>query len=474
MNMDKRNRIDFLGAPELIREFSTPAARKKFFRWTRAAPLSLTLALLLGLAYTTRAVISSNELAQQLGSASVFEQLKHLATAGDRPLDGESERRINVLLLGIGGEAHEGGQLSDTIIVASIDPQKPALGLLSLPRDLVVAIPGVGWQKINAAHAYGAAAQPDTAGAGAALAKKTVTNTSGQEIHYYIKLDFEGFTKVVDALGGIRVDVPVSFTDYEYPDENFGYAPVHFDAGWQNLTGEQALQYVRSRHGTEGQGTDFARAARQQQILEALLARVSALSTLLNPNKLLALSDIIGTHIETDMELWQLLRLYDIGKNISPGAVTQVVLSNEAGGLLSADTNEEGTYLLRPRLGAADFSEIQAAAQNILAGGARGFAREIRDAGLRIAIQNGTAREGLAAAASQKLQLLPYRVTQVSNAEKQNYERTVIYKLSSQANEEDISLIRQALNANVAPVVPDFLREVDADVLIIVGGDSPA
>ncbi len=473
MNMDKRNHIDFLGATELVKEFSTPRARKKFFRWTRAAPLSLTLALLLGLAYTTRAVISSNELAQQLGSASVFEQLKHLATAGDRPLEGESEGRINVLLLGIGGEAHEGGQLSDTIIVASIDPAKSKLGLLSLPRDLVVAIPGVGWQKINAAHAYGAASSPDTAGAGAALAKETIENTSGQEIHYYIKLDFEGFTKVVDALGGIRVDVPVAFTDASYPDENFGYAPVHFDAGWQTFTGEQALKYVRSRHGTEGQGTDFSRAARQQQILEALLARVSALSTLLNPNKLLALSDIIGTHIETDMELWQLLRLYDIGKNISTGAVTQVVLSNEAGGLLVADTNEEGTYLLRPRLGAADFSEIQAAAQNILGSGAQA-SREIRDAGLRIAIQNGTAREGLAAATSQKLQTLPYRVTEVSNAEKQDYERTVIYKLSSQAKEEDISLIRQALNANVAPAVPDFLLEVDADVVIIVGTDSPA
>jgi len=433
----------------------------------------LTAILLLGLVYTTRAVISSNELAQQLGSTSVFEQLKHLATSGNRPLSGEDEGRINIMLLGIGGAQHQGGQLTDTIIIASIDPTGQKLGLFSIPRDLVVPIPGIGWQKINAANAYGTAANPETVGAGPALAKQTIENVTGLEIDYYIKLDFEGFTKMVDALGGIRVDVQVAFTDYEYPDENYGYEPVHFDAGWQNLTGSRALQYVRSRHGTNGQGTDFSRAARQQQILEALLVRTSALSTLLNPNKLLALSDIVGTHIETDMELWQLFRLYDIGKNIKRDAINQIVLSNSTEGLLAVDTNEEGTYLLRPRLGSSDFSEIQAAAQNLLGPQTVAITRKNQEKILRIVIQNGTLEEGLAAKTSKKLRSSFYRITQISNAQKRDYERTVMYKLSDQISEQDMQLIRQTLNANIAPSVPSFIQDLDADVLIIVGTDNP-
>ncbi len=416
--------------------------------------------------------MSSNDLAQSMGSASVFEQLAHLATAGDRPLRGESEGRINVLLLGIGGEEHEGGQLTDTIIVASIDPDGPTLALLSIPRDLVAPIPGVGWQKINAAHAYGATAEPDAPGAGAALARATVENITGLTLHYYIRLDFLGFTKTVDALGGVRVDVPVAFTDYEYPDENFGYEPVHFDAGWQNLDGARALKYVRSRHGTAEQGTDFARANRQQAVLSALIARVSALSTLLNPNKLLALSDIVGTHIETDMELWQLLRLYELGKAMDKETVTQVVLSNDPGGLLVADTNEEGSYLLRPRLGEGDFSEIRELAGRLLNGAAPDQNQYAKNSRLRIAIQNGTLHEGLAAQASQKLAAFSYTVTEVANADKRDFERTVIYRLTDNTTEEDLQFIRETLGANVAPLLPEFARGVDADVLIILGEDN--
>ncbi|MBI2050513.1 MAG: LCP family protein [Parcubacteria group bacterium] len=471
--MDKRNHIDFLGARELVREFSSPEKRRKFFRWKTAAPTALAFLLVLSLAYTTRAVISSNGLAQQLGSASVLEQLAHLATAGDRPLAGETEGRINILLLGIGGLEHEGGQLTDTMIVASIDPDGRKLALLSIPRDLVAPIPGVGWQKINAAHAYGAAREPDTQGAGAKLARQTVEQVIGLGLHYYIKLDFEGFTKTVDALGGVRVNVPVAFTDYEYPDENYGYEPVGFDAGWQNLDGARALKYVRSRHGTAEQGTDFARANRQQQVLEALLARASALSTLLNPNKLLALSDIVGTHIETDMELWQLVRLYELGKSIRPETVTQVVLSNEEGGLLVADTNVEGSYLLRPRLGDGDFTEIQNLAQSLLDRDAPLPPDQYRqNREVRIAIQNGTLHEGLATQTSQKLRALSYTITEVANASKRDFERTVIYRLSDKTTEEDVQFIRQTLNANVAPLLPEFAQEIDADVLIIVGGDS--
>ncbi|MBI2636822.1 MAG: LytR C-terminal domain-containing protein, partial [Parcubacteria group bacterium] len=179
-------------------------------------------------------------------------------------------------------------------------------------------------------------------------------------------------------------------------------------------------------------------------------------------------------HIETDMELWQLVRLYDIGKSIDQSAITQVVLSTDPGGLLSADTDETGAYLLRPRAGSGDFSEIQSIARSILADAASIATQPVGTPLVRIAIQNGTWREGLAASASLRLQTLPFRITQVSNANRRDYERTVIYKLSSLPSDEDVQLIRQTLNANVAPAVPEFIQGIDADVLIIVGADGAA
>ncbi len=476
--MDKRKQIDFLEnitqeSESLVHEFSSPK-RKTFFTLGKIAPTLITLILLLGLAYTTKAVISSNDLAQQLGNASVYQQIKHLAASGNKPLLGEDENRINILLLGIGGEEHDGGQLSDTIIIASINPSNNKMGLLSIPRDLVAPIPGIGWQKINSAHAYGLALNPDDPKSGAALSKTTVQNITDLQIHYYIKLDFKGFEKIVDALGGIRVDVPTTFTDYGYPDDNFGYDPVHFDSGWQNLSGDKALKYVRSRHGTDGQGTDFARARRQQQILAALQARTLALSTLLNPNKLINLADIIGAHLETDMELWQLARLYEIAKLADGQNITQIVLSTEENGLLVPDTNEEGTYLLRPRAGHGNFSEITTVAHQLL--GVDPIATTLEEpfasTGLKISIQNGTLHEGLAAKTAQKLETYSYNITQIKNAQRRDYEKTVIYNLSDEALVEDVQLLRETLGANIAPTIPSFIDTPDVDVLIIVGTDS--
>jgi polyisoprenyl-teichoic acid--peptidoglycan teichoic acid transferase len=476
-NMSTRKHIDFLNTEKPdhkppFTKISRPRRSSIFSRKTWTALLVVGI-LLIGLIYSTRAVISGNNLAESLGDTTIFDQLKHLVSADNNLLAGEKEARINILLLGIGGENHDGGQLTDTIIIASINPDQHTLGLLSIPRDLVVPIPGIGWQKINAAHAYGVASSRGKKNAGAALSQQTIEDITKLNIHYYVKLDFEGFTKMVDALGGVRVNVQEAFTDTEYPDENFGYAPVTFESGWQHFSGTTALKYVRSRHGTEGQGTDFARAGRQQQVLQAIQNRAKALSTLLNPNKLLSLAEIIGTHVETNMEIWEVVRLFDIVQSARNNMVNQVVLSTKADGLLSADTNEEGTYLLRPKLGAGNFSEIQTAARNLIATDPSAPEENVLETKkLRIVIQNGTSREGLASRTAQKLKLDSYVVTSISNAVRHDYEKTVIYALSQDASPDDIRHIRETLNANIAPSVPAYIETPDADILIIVGINS--
>ncbi|MEK7125297.1 MAG: LCP family protein [Patescibacteria group bacterium] len=472
--------IDFLkelGANETTHE-SHPAAKRQrgFWAWLgKTSAIISTLFLVAVLAYGARAVISGQNLAAQFGNISVFSQLRHLVGADAKPLQGEAEDRINIALLGIGGANHEGGNLTDTIMVASIRPSDKSLALLSIPRDLVAPIPGIGWQKINSANAYGKQAQPNEPGAGPRLAEQTIEAITGLPIHYYIKIDFSGFTKIIDALGGVRVPVPQAFTDYEYPDNAYGYEPVSFAAGWQDLKGDRALQYVRSRHGNNNEGSDFARARRQQAVLEALQKRAMALSTLLNPNKIISLADIVGENMQTDMEIWESLKLFELAKQINTSAIKQVVLSSDNNGLLASDINPDGAYVLRPRAGADNFSEIKLAAQEIFSdtrNAADKAGEQIKKT--RVAIQNGTTFPGLASRTAELLQTLSYQVTEVSNAPRRDYEKTVIYNLNDSDSNQDkaIQTLKKELNANIAPALPSYIEAPAADILIIVGADS--
>lgn len=472
-----RLKIDFL--TELTKDTGVAFERyvekkRKIFSWGRFTGLLGAVILIVALSYATRAVMSGQTLAAQFGNTSVFNQLRHLVGADEKPLRGEEADRINILLLGIGGENHEGGQLTDTIMVASIQPSDKTMALLSIPRDLVVPIEGAGWNKINYAHAIGKISNPDVKGAGAALSEKTIAAITGLNIDYYVKIDFAGFTKIIDALGGVRVLVPTAFTDYQYPDSNYGYEPVSFSAGWQDLDGSAALKYARSRHGTAGEGSDFARARRQQDILQALQGRVTALSTLLNPNKIISLADIVGANVETDMEIWESLKLFELAKQVNTQNINHVVLSNSNDGLLVSEIGEDGAYLLRPRAGIDDFSEIKAAAASLLKKeSGSSLAKETKETPkTKLAIQNGTAWPGLAARTAELLQALPFQIVVVGNAPRRDYEKTVIYNITAQVDEAAIQELRAELKANVASAVPEFVRLVPADLLVIVGQDN--
>ncbi len=469
-------KIDFL--KEFLRRNSAAVERYAPGKWqiaSRAAGALVAVFLIITLAYSTRAVIAGKNLARQFGQTSVFNQIKHLVSANGQTIKGEAEDRINILLLGIGGGNHEGGQLTDTIMVASLRPSEKRVSLLSIPRDLVAPIPGFGWQKINAAHAFGRAADPDESAAGEKLAQATVETITGLPIHYYLKVDFAGFEKIINALGGVRVYVPQSFTDNQYPDENFGYEPVAFAGGWQDFNGDRALKYARSRHGGNEEGSDFARARRQQNILSAVQKRVLALSTLLNPNKLIALSEIVGDHLATNLEIWESFRLFEIAKQVNIGQIAQLVLSSEgANGLLASRLNDDGAYILEPRAGADNFQEISALAANMFERDPYGrlAARAAEAAKPSLAILNGTPYPGLASRTAMMLENLSYRITAIGNAARRDYERTVIYSLTLSAGSGNIQSLREKLRANVAPALPDYIKAPPADVLIIVGKDN--
>ena len=191
-----------------------------------------------------------------------------VAGSGGAWLGMAQSRPPTILLLGIDQRADESGPTrSDSMIVLGSQPESSGAALLSIPRDLWVNIPGVGDQRINTALFFGY--DPDDASAGPQLAARTVQQELRRPVDRYLLLDFATFVRVVDALGGVEVDVPAPIVDTEYPTPDYGVTTVRFDPGLQTMDGERALTYVRTRH-SDG---DFSRSARQLQVLQALAAK---------------------------------------------------------------------------------------------------------------------------------------------------------------------------------------------------------
>ncbi len=317
------------------------------------AVLIIVIAVFLGLA-SYHVVRSGNAVLKGLSNSSILGEFTSFIQSGDKKLVGEQEDRVNILLIGIGGEGHEGGQLADTLIVASIKPSTNEVALLSIPRDLTVNIPGYGERKINGANAF--AELDDLPGGGGAFTSRILSSLLNISIPYYVRIDFSGFKQIVDDVGGVDIDVERAFTDIQYPTLNFKYQTISFKKGMQRMDGERSLKYVRSRHGNNGEGSDFARSRRQQKVLLALKDKILSLKLLTNPEATSKVAEDLGNHIATNLKLWEMLRLRTFADKIGNSEVTTKVLENTEAGMLKAAKGIDGAYILIPR--AKDFSEI--------------------------------------------------------------------------------------------------------------------
>lgn len=176
--------------------------------------------------------------------------------------------RRNVLVLGLDRRPGQSAVTrSDTMILITVDPGGQRIGLLSIPRDLYIDIPGYYTSRINTAHVLG---EREVEGGGPALAMRTVTHNFAVPVHHYARVDFDGFRLIVDSVGGVDIVVEESVVDYAYPTDDYGIIQIEIPAGRQRMDGQTALRYVRSRHGS----SDFDRAGRQQQVLIALIRRL--------------------------------------------------------------------------------------------------------------------------------------------------------------------------------------------------------
>lgn len=272
-----------------------------------------------------------------------------------------ADGRINILLLGRAGEHYPGRNLTDTIMLASIDTKTRRVALLSFPRDLYVPIgKSDQYTKINSIYQIGIDMKE-----GVDLLRETIENISGVPIQYSIVLDFDGFEKAIDALGGISVDVPRDLYDTRYPGKNYSYETFEIHQGWQKLDGATALKYVRERH-ADPEG-DFGRAKRQQQVMQAVRDRAFSSGTFLNILTLSHLLDALGESVKTDLTpeemegFLSLIRTLDT-KNIT----TSVIDAWKPESLLRVShipTSSGNAFVLIPRTG--NWKEIRNRALHI-------------------------------------------------------------------------------------------------------------
>jgi len=424
--------------------------RRKLFYLGRFFIYLIVIVGITGLALTFKVISSSNAITEQEGIvAGLFSQVRTLVTSPDKQIDGEEQDRVNILLLGMGGEGHSGAYLTDTIILASIKPSTNEVALLSIPRDLYVPIPGYNWRKINNANAFAEMSGQS----GAELVSEIVSDITGQEIHYYGRLDFQGFIKIVDLMKGLQIDVDNTFTDYQYPDWNYGYQTISFEEGVQKMDGETALQFVRSRHGNNGEGSDFARAKRQQKVLSAFKEKALSFSTLLNPKRIVDILNSLQEHTSTNLEPWEMVRLGKLVMQVDKDNIVNQVLETGSNGVLYSETTIDGAYILRPKAGLDDFSEIQQIAEDIFS------LTYVNKENARLEIQNGTSITGLAQSSADYLSQKNFQVISIGNAAKNDYEKTVIYDLTNGDKSNSLKILKQELGANVSTLLPDFLNE---------------
>ena len=415
---------------------------------------------------------SDSPLAKTWNSIMSVPPLRGFAENANAGAMTSEDDRINILLMGIGGGTHEGAELTDTIILASIKPSAGKVALFSIPRDLLVNIDGYGWRKVNNANAFGELSNP---GSGSDLAVRTLSETFNAPIHYYVRVDFQAFVDLVNILGGVTVTVDKPFTDYTYPTLNKKVQTVSFEAGKQTMDGERALIFSRSRHSmNNNEGSDFARSHRQQKILFALKDKLFSSTLLFRPQKIGEIVSSLKQNISTNLQTWQILTLGNALKKVDSSSIVNTVFDDGVSGYLVSGTTPDGAYVLQPRSGS--YLTMQEKIKNIFDEMPKETDHMI-GANAKVVIKNGTLVDGMAGKAASLLKDYAFVINEVGNARNRDYQKTVIYDLTDGKNKKALEFLKETFNAE--SVYDPYSEELttlqkDADFLVLLGAQLPA
>ena len=399
---------------------------------------------------TTDTILLPTPISQQIPSSSA---------EGDPPIvlpNWDKQDRINILL--IGTDYREGDEYSrtDSMIIASIDPKTKTVGILSLPRDIRVNIPGYGPEKLNAAYIYGD--YDKKPGGGIGLLERTILNNFGVQIHYFASVNFQGFVKIVDAFGGVTVDPQYAIVDDAYPTETYGYTSLYFPAGVQHLDGKTALQYARTRHAD----LDFGRSQRQQEVILSLRQQALKGNLIQNFYKLL---DALKGSVQTDLQQQQIAQLANLGLAIPDGGINPITLQD----LLVGKIEDDGAYYL-----VGDWSQIRARVRVIVPdANVAKIPTPTLDPTAKISVQNGTVRAGFAARTTDRLKARGFPGATVNTNPATGVElpmaQTVIYEWDKA---DTAILAARALGLTESAVQhATGSGPGGADILIVLGND---
>jgi LCP family protein required for cell wall assembly len=367
---------------------------------------------------------------------------------GDELPTWTGRERVTILLIGVDRREEETADYvrADTMMMLSLDPTTRSIAVLSLPRDLWVTIP-VSEKKsiedrINTVFVY--AKTYEVPGGGPALAKRTVEHLTGVKVHYAAWVDFHGFVRVVDSLGGLLVDVRAPLKDNQFPTEDYRTQRIYFAPGLQRMNGERALMYARSRH----QDSDLARVSRQQEILLAARERVLQLDLVPKLPRLIAdFQDIVHTDMST-VDILGLARLAkDVdSRNLTLRTVPATPIARGSADVLQVDKRALG------RMVGELFGDVAAPPEPA-----------------SIEVLNGTTITGLATRTATMLKEKGLVVTRFDTADEARAE-TAIYAANGKRRTAEIV-------AGLIGVPPDRIRESPAppgaaDIRVILGRDA--
>lgn len=377
----------------------------------------------------------------------------------------EGKERVNILVMGIDARpGEEGPWRTDSMIVLTVDPLTKSAGMLSIPRDLWVPIPGYGEGRINTANYMGDAY--DYPGGGPALAARTVQYNLGIPIHHYVRVDFSAFVEVVDLIGGIDIYVPEEINDPLYPGPNYDYDPLYIPAGWVHMNGELALKYARTRHTGKG---DFDRAARQQQVLLAILDKVTRLNLL--PQLLPQVPKIWETVrdsvvMDPNLTLDKMVRLAHLATQIPRENIRNAVIDETCTEMWTTPDGQQVLVPVRDRI--REVRDYVFMMPTVTPKSEDPAARLTAEAAV-VHVRNGTTTPGLAQKTAEYLQAKGISVAQYGNADRQDYASSVI--LIYTGKRFTAETIARLLGLPATALVETAATENGVDITVILGAD---
>ncbi|MDO8571977.1 MAG: LCP family protein, partial [bacterium] len=336
-----------------------------------------------------------------------------------------------------------------------------------------------GWRKINNANAFGEVAKE---GYGPEFTRKTISDLFQIPIQYYARVDFKAFEELIDRIGGVHVCVDNSFTDYTYPTYDEKYQTLSFKAGCQDMNGDYALKFVRSRHSLmNNEGSDFARSKRQQKVLTAVKEKVFSASTLLNPGKITDLLQTYQEHVATNLKPWEIVKLAHVSRKLDDTHIKNIVFDDGVGGYLVAGITE-GAYVLQPRDGTYDamrqkiqgiFEETTIDPSPILKAPApeRQAITKPQVELTTVSVLNGTAREGLATRGATFLRNKGYAIKSVGNAPTRDTIQTVLIDNTNGVKKQELSSLQSLFNAKIETGGMENF-DTTADFTLILGNEA--